>query len=99
MDRINAKFNFKIQYIKDKEYIVTYSLSRRQILNGMSFLKETMFDNIKGFYRDDRLFSIPFESLSKVSRNQEEIDKFSTYVLDVGILYYNSRIWATKGGS
>jgi len=51
-------------------------------------VEETMIDTIKGFYMDDVLFSIPFESFSKDSRNQEQFDKFSTYVLDVDILHY-----------
>ena len=37
-------------------------------------------------------FSTRFESLSKESRTQEEIDKFFAYALDANFLYYKSRI-------
>ena len=40
-------------------------------------MKDTMLDNIKACYRDDVLFSIHFENLSKESRTQEEIDEIS----------------------
>ena len=58
-------FNFEIQYVKGKENSLVDSLSRRPFINAMSLVKDTLFDNIKGFYRDDALISIFFESLSR----------------------------------
>lgn len=57
-----------------------------------------MLDTIKPFYRGDVFFSIPFETLWKESRVQEEIVKFLANVLDVTILYYNSKICALDVG-
>ena len=51
-------FNFEIQYVKGKENSLVDSLSRRPFINAMSLVKDTLFDNIKGFYRDDVLISI-----------------------------------------
>ena len=64
----------------------------RRILNAVSLVKDTMFYNIKGFYKDDAFSSIPFESLSKESRIREDIDIFFVYVLDADITYDKSRI-------
>jgi hypothetical protein len=86
--KLMQEFNLRIQYVKKKDNILTNSLSCRPFLNAVFLVEETMIDTIKGFYMDDVLFSIPFESFSKDSRNQEKFDKFSTYVLDVDILHY-----------
>ena len=41
-----------------------------------------------------------FQSLSKESRIQKELDKFSAYVFYASILYYNSRVSVPQvGGS
>ena len=82
------EFNFEIQYVKGKENVVGHFLSRISFLNAVSLVKDTVFEKIKGLYGDDVFFSIPFESLSKKSIIQEEIDKFSAYTLDVDILYF-----------
>ena len=86
------EFNFEIQYVKGKENVVADSLSRRSFSNAVSLVKDTILDKIKGCYRDDVFFSIPYESLSKEARTREEIDEFSAYTLDADILYYKSRI-------
>lgn len=65
------------------------SLSRGPFVNVVSLVRDIMLKNIKPFCRDDMLFSILFESLSKEFRKQEEIDKYLAYVLDAQILYYN----------
>ena len=44
------------------------------------------------------LISTLFKNLSKESRTQEEIYSFSTFVLDMGISYYNSRICVLEVG-
>lgn len=62
-------------------------LSRRLFVNFVF-----MLDNTKLFYQNDVFFSIPFESLSEESRTQEEIDNILVHLLDMGILYYKSRI-------
>lgn len=53
-----------------------------------------LLDNLNLFYRAYVFFSIPFESLLEESRTQEKIDNIFVNVLDVGILYYKSRICA-----
>jgi hypothetical protein len=68
------EFNLKIQYMKDKENVVADTLSRRLFLNVVSLVKDTILDQIKGGYKNDVFFSIPFESLSKEARTQEDID-------------------------
>lgn len=68
------EFTFEIRYVKGKKNVVTDSLSRRPFFNVMSLVKDTMLDNIKEFYKKDVFFFILFESLSKESKVQEEID-------------------------
>ena len=85
------EFNFEIQYVKGKKNVVAYSLSRRSFSNAVPLVKDITLDKIKGYYMDDVFFSIHFESLSKKSRTQEEIDKLSTYALDSHTLFYKSR--------
>ena len=60
-------------YITRKENVVIDSLSRRPFVDVVSLVRDTMFDNIKYFYRNDVFLFICFESLSKKSRTQEEI--------------------------
>ena len=79
-------FNFEIQYVKDKEYVVVF------LFHEGHFIEDTKLYQIKGCYKDDVFFSILFESLSKEARIQEEIDKYYAYALDADILYYKSRI-------
>ena len=79
-------FNFEIQYVKDKEYVVVFHFHEGH------FIKETKLDKIKRCYKDDVFFSILFESLSKEARIQEEIDKYYACALDGDILYYKSII-------
>ena len=60
--------NFEIQYVKGKKNMIADSLSCRPFSNAISLVKDTILDKIKGCYKDDVCFSIPFESLSKESR-------------------------------
>jgi hypothetical protein len=85
------KFNFAIQYIKNKENVVAIFFSPRPFINAMSLLKESIFDTIEEFYKENVYFSIPFESLTKKSRIQLKVDKFFAYIFDVDILYHKSR--------
>lgn len=59
------EFNFEIQYVKDKENVVVDYLSRRQFLNAMYIVKDTIFDQIKGCYKDDVFFSIFLELVER----------------------------------
>ena len=52
------EFNFEIQYVKGKKNVLADSLSCRPFSKAVSLMKDTMLDNIKGFYKDDAFFSI-----------------------------------------
>ena len=47
-------FNFEIQYVKDKEYVVVF------LFHEGYFIKDTKLDKIKRCYKDDVFFSIFF---------------------------------------
>ena len=49
-----------------------------------------MLDNIKMFYGNDVFFTIHFESLSKESRFQEEIDKKNLPMFWIWLFYITS---------
>ena len=46
----------------------------------MSLVKDTILDKIGKTHRDYVFVAIPFDNLLKISRSQEKIAKFSTYI-------------------
>ena len=50
--------------LKEKKNIVADALSRRPLANAISYIRNSLMDEIKIRYIDYEFFSIPFESLS-----------------------------------
>jgi len=92
------KFDFEIEYIKGKENVVVDALSRQLLANAISCIKNSLIDEVKIHYVNDEAFQCPYKSLTKKSRSVEEMEKFKTYILEDGILYYNARISIPKQG-
>lgn len=83
------EFDFDVKNIKGKENVVVDALSKRPLANVISYIKNSLMDEIKMHYIDDEFFNIPFKSLSKEARTANEIEKFKSFELKDESLYYN----------
>lgn len=86
------EFDFEIEYVKERKIVVADALSRRLMANAISYIKNSLIDEIKMRYVDDEIFSLPYESLIKESKTRKEIEQFKFCELKDGILYYNNRV-------
>ena len=68
------------------------ALSRKQFANVISCLKNSLMDEIKMHYANGEFFKLPFESLSKLARNSDEIDKSKFFELKDEVICYNGTI-------
>ena len=66
LDEIDARIQFRVQYVKGKENVVANSLLHKPFLNVVSLVKDNVLDNITGFYGDDVFYFVLFFALTIV---------------------------------
>ena len=87
-----------MKYVKGKENMVVDAIFRRPLANAISRIRDSLMDEIKMHYTIDDFCKFLFESLSKEARTVDEIDKFKSFELNDGVLYYKCRVCVPKFG-
>ena len=68
------------------------------LANAILCIIYSLINEIKIYFTNDDFLKDPFESLIQEARTIDEIDRFKSFALKDGVLYYNARVYFFKFG-